>query len=256
MRSHWEPSLCRFVDGLRCPAQVSARHYTCLVRIPPLARLAFLIVLLAVAASSLLLWSPRRLLSQGFSSSPFEVWAAPAFVLVFALATLAFFPKPLLNAAAGVLFGAEGLALAVAGTTLGAVLAFLLGRSLGREAIRPLLRKKALAALDRRLTDQGFRSMLLLRIVPGIPFQMVNFAAAFSGIRLWPFAAATAVGVLPGTAAYVVAGASASEPTSPAFLISTTVMIAMVVITLVSLRGNRRAKGGQVSVHPPARQTH
>ncbi|MEU4985854.1 TVP38/TMEM64 family protein [Streptomyces anthocyanicus] len=215
------------------------------MRIPPLARLAFLIVLMAAAASSLLLWSPRRLLSQGFSSGPFEGWTAPAFVLVFALATLAFFPKPLLNAVVGVLFGVEGVALAVVGTTLGAVLAFLLGRSLGREALRPLLRKKVLVALDRRLTDQGFRSMLLLRIVPGIPFQMVNFAAAFSGIRLWSFVAATAVGVLPGTAAYVVVGASASEPTSPAFLISTTVMIAMAVITLLSLRGNRRAQDGQ-----------
>ncbi|MFH9819734.1 TVP38/TMEM64 family protein [Streptomyces sp. NPDC017230] len=226
------------------------------MRIPPLARLAVLIVLLVAAASSLLLWSPRQLLSQKFASGPLEVWAAPAFVLVFALATLAFFPKPLLNAAAGVLFGAEGLALAVAGTTMGAVLAFLLGRSLGREALRPLLKKKVLVALDRRLTDQGFRSMLLLRIVPGIPFQMVNFAAAFSGIRLWPFAAATAVGVLPGTAAYVIAGASASEPASPAFLISTTVMIAMAAISLVSLRGSRRAKNGQVSVHPPAQPTH
>lgn len=197
--------------------------------------------LLASAAGSLLLWSPRQLLTQGIASADSAIWAAPAFIAVFALATLAFFPKPVLNAAAGVLFGIpEGLALAVAGTTLGAVLAFSLGRSLGRDALRPLLKKKVLAALDRRLTDQGFRSMLLLRIVPGIPFQAVNFAAAFSGMRLWPFTAATAVGVLPGTAAYVVAGASASSPTSPAFLISTAAMVAMTALTLISLRRARR----------------
>jgi len=220
------------------------------VRIPPLARLALLVALLAAAASSLLLWSPRQLLFEGFASGPLEIWSAPAFVVVFALATLAFFPKPVLNAAAGVLFGVEGLAMAVAGTTLGAVLAFILGRSLGRDALQPLLKKKVLAALDRRLTDQGFRSMLLLRIVPGIPFQAVNFAAAFSAIRLWPFTAATAVGVLPGTAAYVIAGASASSPTSPAFLISTAVMIAMMALTLVSLRRARRAKTSQNAVKP------
>ncbi|KPC71790.1 TVP38/TMEM64 family protein [Streptomyces sp. NPDC006349] len=218
------------------------------MRIPPLVRLVLLIVFLAAAASSLLLWNPRQLLSQWFVSGSLETWAAPAFVVVFALATLAFFPKPLLNAAAGVLFGTEGLALAVAGTTLGAVLAFLLGRSLGRDALRPLLKKKALATLDRRLTEQGFRSMLLLRIVPGIPFQLVNFAAAFSGTRTWPFTAATAIGVVPGTAAYVVAGASASEPTSPAFLISTGAMIALMALTLLSLRRDQRMNRAQTAV--------
>lgn len=179
------------------------------------------------------------------------MWAAPAFVVVFALATLAFFPKPVLNAAAGVFFGVpQGLVLAVAGTTLGAVLAFSLGRSLGRDALRPLLKKKLLAALDRRLTDHGFRSVLLMRVVPGIPFQAVNFAAAFSGVRLWPFTAATAVGVLPGTAAYVTAGASASSPTSPAFLISTAAMVALTAATLVSLRRARRIGLSQDAVEP------
>ncbi|MFZ3495863.1 TVP38/TMEM64 family protein [Streptomyces sp. 5.8] len=205
--------------------------------IPPLARLALLVTLLAAAAGSLLLWSPRELLAQEGIAGASEFWAAPAFVLVFALGTLAFFPKPVLNAAAGALFGiTEGLMLAVVGTTLGALLAFSLGRTLGRDALQPLLKKKILATLDHRLTDQGFRSVFLLRIVPGIPFPAVNFAAAFSGVRTWPFSAATALGVLPATAAYVIAGSSASSPTSPAFLISTVVLIAMTALTFISLR--------------------
>ncbi|WP_223734763.1 VTT domain-containing protein [Streptomyces purpurogeneiscleroticus] len=64
--------------------------------------------------------------------------------------------------------------------------------------------------------DQGLRGVLLLRLVPGIPFQAINFASSFSGARLWPFTAATALGVLPGTAVYVTAGASATSPASPA----------------------------------------
>ncbi|MCX5302792.1 TVP38/TMEM64 family protein [Streptomyces sp. NBC_00160] len=207
------------------------------MRIPSLVRLLLLGVVLAAAGGSLLLWNPQRLLSDGFTSSVPGVWAAPAFVAVFALGTLAFFPKPVLNVAAGVLFGVPaGLALAVAGTTLGAVLAFALGRSLGREALQPRLKGKVLAALDRRLTQQGFRSMLLLRLVPGVPFQAINLAAAFSGVRLWPYTAATALGVLPGTAAFVTAGASASSPTSPAFLISAAVMVALTLVTFVSMR--------------------
>ncbi|GGL35870.1 TVP38/TMEM64 family protein [Streptomyces anthocyanicus] len=207
----------------------------------PATRLALLILVLAAAAGSLILWDPRRVLSQGLLAPGVPVvWAGLGFVLVFAIGTLAFFPKPALNIAAGLFFGIPaGLVLAVAGTTLGAVLAFALGRGLGREALRPFLKGKVLAAVDRRLTEQGFRSLLLLRVLPGVPFQAVNFAAAFSGVRLRSFAAATALGVLPGTAAYVVAGASASSPTSPAFLTSVAAMIALAALTLGSLWRSR-----------------
>ncbi|TPQ19942.1 TVP38/TMEM64 family protein [Streptomyces sporangiiformans] len=220
-------------------------------KLQPRARLTLLIVLLVGAACSLLVWNPERLLSQGFTSMVPGIWAGPAFAVVFALGTLAFFPKPVLNAAAGAIFGIpEGLALAVIGTTLGAVLAFGLGRSLGREALQPLLKRKLLAALDRRLTDQGFVSVLLLRIVPGVPFQGVNFAAAFSGVRPWSFTAATALGVLPGTAAYVTAGATASSPTSPAFLVSIAAIVTMMVLTLAIARRGRRKRTPPKAVEP------
>ncbi|HCA84470.1 MAG TPA: hypothetical protein DEQ61_02560, partial [Streptomyces sp.] len=195
----------------------------------------------AAAACSLFFWSPQRMLSNDFRSVVPAFLTVPAFAGVFALSTLAFFPKPVLNAAAGALFGiSEGLALAVAGTTLGAVLAFGLGRGLGRDALKPLLTRKIIHSLDRRLTEHGFSSVLLLRLVPGVPFQGVNFAAALSGMRLWPYAIATALGVLPGTAAYVIAGASASSPTSPAFLLSAAAIVVMMVLTLAALRRARR----------------
>ncbi len=214
----------------------------------PLLRLALLLVILGAAAGSLLLWDPTRLLA---AHTP-GVWRVPVFLAVYALGTLAFVPKPALNAAAGLLLGVGvGLPLAVLGTTLGAALAFGLGRVLGRDALRPLLKAKVLAALDRRLTEQGFRSVLLLRLVPGIPFQAANYGAAFSGVGAVPFLAATMLGVVPGTAAYVVAGASAGTPGSPAFLLSTAVIVAMGAFSLVSLwrasRTSRRSRTATAS---------
>ncbi|MEV6209756.1 VTT domain-containing protein [Kitasatospora sp. NPDC051914] len=200
-------------------------------------RLVLLVVLLAAAAGSLLLWSPAAALGGG--SGP---WRLPVALAVYALGTLAFVPKPALNAAAGLLLGvAQGLPLAVAGTTLGAAGAFLLGRTLARDALRPLVKGRAATALDRRLTERGFRSVLLLRLIPGVPFQAANYACALSGVRAVPFLAATAIGVLPGTAAYVVAGASAGSPTSPAFLLSTGVIVLLAAGSLLSLRRTRRA---------------
>ena len=199
-------------------------------------------MILGAAAASLLLWDPSALLSGGLASSAPGVWQAPAFVGVYAVATLVFVPRPALNAAAGLLLGIqEGLLLAVLGTALGAAVAFVLGRLLGRDALRPLLRGRVLTALDRRFTEQGFRSVLLLRLFPGLPFQAGNYAAAFSGVRFVPYLAATALGVIPATAAYVVAAASAKEPGSTAFLLSAGAIVLTGLLSLASVwRATRR----------------
>ncbi|PYC76664.1 hypothetical protein C7C46_22075 [Streptomyces tateyamensis] len=202
------------------------------------ARLVLLVLLLGAAAASLAAWDPRTAVAAvpGF-------WRAPAFVALFALGTLAFLPKPALSVAAGVLFGARvGVPVAVLGTTGGAALAFGLGRGLGHGALRPLVRGKALTGLDRRLTERGFASVLLLRLVPGIPFQAVNLGAALSGVRAAPYLGATLLGVLPGTAAYVVAGASAGSPGSPAFLASTALIALLGAVSLAAAWRTRRRR--------------
>lgn len=95
---------------------------------------------------------------------------AVAYAVAYGLCTVAFVPRPLLNLAAGALFGSQlGLASALAGTVLGAGVAFCLGRVLGQEALRPLLRGKWLKAADGQLSRHGFRTMLAMRLFPGCP---------------------------------------------------------------------------------------
>ncbi|MFD7410992.1 TVP38/TMEM64 family protein [Kitasatospora purpeofusca] len=187
----------------------------------PWPRFALLVAILGAAAGSLLLWSPTALLDGGLSHGMPWYWRGPLFAAVYAVGTVAFFPRPALNAAAGLLLGLqEGLLLAVLGTTLGAAAAFGLARWLGQDALRRLLRGRVLVALDRRFTDQGFRSVLLLRLFPGLPFQAANYGAAVSGVRFGSFIGATALGVIPVTAVYVAAAATAREPGSTGFLLS------------------------------------
>ncbi|MFB7469608.1 TVP38/TMEM64 family protein [Kitasatospora sp. NPDC056184] len=212
-------------------------------------RLALLLVILAAAAGSLLLWSPTTLLDGGLSAgTPWHI-RVPLFVAVYAVATTAFFPRPALNAAAGLLLGVrEGTVLAVLGTAIGAALAFWLCRRLGREALRPYLRGRLLLALDRRFSEQGFRSVFLLRLLPGLPFQAGNVGAAFSGVRFLPFVVATALGAAPLTAVYVTAAATAREPGSAGFLLSAGAIVLLGLVSLVSavrgvLRRRRAAMG-------------
>ncbi|WP_351234696.1 VTT domain-containing protein [Streptomyces sp. NPDC002133] len=190
--------------------------------VSPWARLALLVLLLACAASVMVLYEPQRLLAAG---RPFQMSGGAAVVLfgaAYGLCTAAFVPRPLLNLAAGALFGAQaGLAAALAGTVIGAGIAFTLGRVLGQDALRPLLRGRWLTAADGQLSRHGFRSMLALRLFPGIPFAAANYCAAVSRMGYVPFLLATALGSIPNTAAYVVAGSRAASPTSPAFLAAT-----------------------------------
>ncbi|MEW1999219.1 TVP38/TMEM64 family protein [Streptomyces coelicoflavus] len=202
------------------------------VLLSPWSRLSLLVALLAAAATAVLLFQPQELLTNGWPPQLGGAAAALAYAVAYGLCTVAFVPRPLLNLAAGALFGSQlGLASALAGTVLGAGIAFCLGRVLGQEALRPLLRGKWLKAADGQLSRHGFRTMLAMRIFPGVPFAASNYCAAVSRIGLLPFLLATGLGSIPNTAAYVVAGARASTPTSPAFL------IALACIALPGLAG-------------------
>jgi uncharacterized membrane protein YdjX (TVP38/TMEM64 family) len=189
--------------------------------VSPWGRFALLVVLLGVGVAVVLAYRPERLLTRGWGPPGSGAMAVLVFALAYGLATVAFVPRPLLNAAAGALYGIQaGLPAAVGGTVLGAGLSFVLGRALGRDALRTLLRGRFALSLDRQLSRHGFRSTLALRLFPGVPFAAANYAAAVSTVRLTPFLTATAAGSTANTAAYVVAGARAASPTSPTFLLA------------------------------------
>lgn len=178
-------------------------------------------MLLVSAAVTVLLHEPQRLLSAGWPPQLDGPAAVVLFGVGYGVCTAAFVPRPILNVAAGALFGSQaGLAAALAGTVLGAGIAFTLGRLLGQEALRPLLRGRWLKAADGQLSRHGFRSVLAIRLFPGVPFAAANYCAAVSRVGCLPFLLATGLGSVPNTAAYVVAGSRAGSPTSPAFLIA------------------------------------
>lgn len=211
----------------------------------PWSRLFLLVVVLAAAGTAVLLFDPQRLLTHGLPGRLGGEVALAAYTVGYGLCTVAFVPRPLLNLAAGALFGSElGLGVSLTGTVLGAGLAFGLGRALGQDALRPLLRGRLLKAADGQLSRHGFRSMLALRLFPGIPFSAANYGAAVSRMGWAVFLIATGLGSIPNTAAYAVAGARASTPTSPAFLIAMAcIAVPALVATVVAWRARHRVRG-------------
>lgn len=113
--------------------------------------------------------------------------------------------------AGGLLFGTVlGTALAVVGSSSGAVILFLAARYAFADVVAaraaPLM-----ARIRPRLERDGFLYLLAIRLVPVFPFWLVNLAAAGCGMRLVPFAGATLIGVIPGTAVFAAIGSGLSD---------------------------------------------
>lgn len=166
------------------------------------------------------------------------------FVAIYAGLTVALVPGTALTLVSGALFGpTRGAAYALAGATIGAVIAFAVGRALGREGARQLLGPR-LPRVEAALDHTGFGALLILRLLPIVPFNGLNYAAGVTGIRVLPYVAATALGILPGTVAVAVAGSSLTDPTSPAFLGSLLAGTALLVGALLYARRRARPARG------------
>lgn len=137
-------------------------------------------------------------------------WAPVLFVLLQGVVTVAPVPRTVFTVAAGVLFGpVAGVALTVTGTVLAASGAFWLVRSLGRGVVERHTHRAGVAWLQARLERSGLLAVLSLRLIPMMPFPVVNYASGLSGVRFLPYLIGTVLGILPGTVAVVVLGDAA-----------------------------------------------
>lgn len=134
--------------------------------------------------------------------------APTLYMLIYAAAVLISLPEAaVLTVAAGLLFGTlSGGILAVLGSSAGAIALFLAVRYRLADAISAR-RGKFLDAIRLGLQRDGFSYLLAIRLVPAFPFWLVNLAAALSGMRLLPYAAATVLGIMPATFVYASIGA-------------------------------------------------
>lgn len=155
-------------------------------------------------------------------------WIGPlAFIVVSAGLTVVLFPGPLLAGAAGLLFGtAVGTPTAIAAATLGASTAFSISRRFGAASVDELSGNRVQVVQD-WIAARGFLAVLYARILPLMPFTVVNYAAGLTRVRLAVFALATAIGCAPRAFAYVALGGSLDDLGSPEALIAFGVLVAM-----------------------------
>jgi uncharacterized membrane protein YdjX (TVP38/TMEM64 family) len=166
--------------------------------------------------------------------------AAPiAFIAIYALLTLALVPGTAPSITAGALFGAVwGSLLTVVGATLGATAAYLLARRVGRAPVRARTGER-FARLDAQVARHGFLAVLYVRLIPIFPFNAVNYAFGMTSVTPRAYTTATALGIVPGTIAFVALGSSLRDPGSPAFVIALGAVVALTLVGTVASRLSR-----------------
>lgn len=208
--------------------------------LPLVLRLSVLVAIaigVAVAARALGLDDVAALRSRVADTGP---QGMALFIGAYAVVSLAPLPKNALSAAAGLLFGlVTGVLLVLAAATVGAVVAFWLGRVLGRDSVERFLGPKV-RRVDELVRRRGFVSILALRLVPIVPFTLLNYGAGLSSVRFRDYLLATVVGIVPGTVAYVALGAYGASPGSWQFATAVAVLALLTVGGMLAARRHRR----------------
>ncbi len=167
------------------------------------------VIALKVAHVDLRHFTPEHVHNRIRSFGP---WAPAVYFLIYGQPIVPL-PASVMILAGGLAFGpVKGTLLALVSATCRACGQFGIARLLGRDTVEKLLRGKA-AAFDAQIAENGFRTVLLVRLIPNLPLDMQNYAFGFSRVRFVPYAVATFLGLAPGAFAYVYLGYSLVDRT-------------------------------------------
>jgi uncharacterized membrane protein YdjX (TVP38/TMEM64 family) len=171
-------------------------------------------------------------------------------VLVGACSSVVLFPGPVVAATSGLLFGtAIGVPTTLASSLCGAVLAFTLARRWAHDAVEELAPPRV-QDLRAWIGRRGFLAILYARIAPGVPYNLVNYAAGLTPVRLSAFAAATVLGSAPRAFAYTALGGSLGNLSSPEGVVAIVVLVGMGLLGLGLLARERRRKPAVTAAEP------
>ena len=165
-------------------------------------RFALALLLVAGAALAVVYRDQINLTTLDAWLGSFGVWAPIGYMVLFAVATVAFFPGAIFSIAGGALFGPIwGSLWNLLGATLGATLAFLVARYI----VGDWVERKAGGLLKRLIEGvdaEGWRFVAFVRLVPLFPFNLSNYVLGLTRIPLHQYVIATLVCMTPGAVAY------------------------------------------------------
>ncbi|HTY56769.1 MAG TPA: TVP38/TMEM64 family protein [Candidatus Binataceae bacterium] len=204
------------------------------------------IILAMVAIAGYLLWAHREWFDdpQLIKAEVLQlgIWGPIGFMLLFAIGPSLLVPGAVMTIAGGLAFGTWwGALYSIIGADVGALVAFALGRALGKGFVERLVPARFEHLLD-KVARNGFHIILYLRFFPIIPYNALNLLAGASPITFRDYFWASMIGMIPGTILFAFLGNAMWHPTSPRFF------VALVLIALCFAGGEiyRRSRPNQV----------
>lgn len=206
-------------------------------------------LLLSLMALFLLLaaffnWFDLRVLLTDLDVTASNDYAPFLFILILILASLSGIPTLFFALLAGPIFGfIPAVIILMIGINLGAQLTFWIGRVLGRQTVDHLIHLNSRSTqLASRLNQNGFSTILLLRMSLIIPYNIINYVSGLTRIRYRDYTLGSLIGTLPGTILYVqlsMRAAEARENPWPLIAVCTLLSLFIAAIRLIYRRRSR-----------------
>lgn len=138
----------------------------------------------------------------------FGIWAPILFVLLYVVATVLVMPSTALNLAGGAIFGPWlGVLWTTVGALIAAIVSFVFTRTIGRQAIEKRLAGRW-RTIDAEVQKSGMFYIFAIRLVPIMPYGLVNFAAGLTSVSFKDYVIGTSLGTVPGILPFVLLGSS------------------------------------------------
>ncbi|CEO04459.1 DedA family protein [[Clostridium] sordellii] len=165
--------------------------------------------------------------------SSFGRLAPLVYIIMFALVPLTLFPDSILAIGGGMVFGLfKGYIYTLIGALIGATISFYISRKLGRAFVKKLTKEK-LDNIEELINSKGFFIVLILRLVPLFPFDIISYGSGLTSIKYKDFLLATIIGTIPGILVFTNIGAQSVNIGSNSFYISIMGLILLVLLSLI-----------------------
>ncbi|WP_088105490.1 TVP38/TMEM64 family protein [Halalkalibacter urbisdiaboli] len=164
-------------------------------------------------------------------------WFAPLFYIVlYTIRPLILFPASIFTIVGGLAFGVTfGIIFALIGATSGAIFSFFVARKVSSRFMKKKWTGVA-ETIESQLKVRGFLYILALRLMPVINFDLISYVSGFSNVRFKPYFFATFFGIIPGTIAYNLLGASFVEQNPLTIILAILMFIILILIPLILRR--------------------
>lgn len=190
-------------------------------------------ILLIVILSGLFFVNSGKILSMEIKEirsyiDSFGMWGPLVYMIMFSVIP----SGAVIAIAGGMTFGFYyGSVYTLIGAVIGSCVAFFISRALGRDALEKRLSNK-LKGVDEQIQQGGFLMVLILRLIPIVPFNLVSYGAGLANIKFIDYFSATLIGIIPGVLIFTSFGDKALDVSSPQFIMTSVILAAMILASI------------------------